>query len=102
MELRIDVEIQVAVTLSRLSIGNTLRMYGEIYGLAQPTTFVIVKNCCEAIKILLKPLVLQKLTKSQIQTIASEFEEVRAIQYIIGAINGSHVPIIAPKIDPAS
>ncbi|HYP42886.1 MAG TPA: transposase family protein [Candidatus Nitrosocosmicus sp.] len=34
--------------------------------------------------------------------IASEFEEVQGISYVIGAVDGSHIPIIAPKIDPAS
>ena len=50
MELGIDVETQVAVTLSRLSTGNTLRMCGEMYGLAESTTSIIVRKCCEAIK----------------------------------------------------
>ena len=89
MELGIDVEIQLVVTLSRLSIGNTLRMYREIYGLAKPTTFIIIRNCCEAIKILLKPVIFQKLTKSRIETISREFEEIRGIPYIIDVVDGS-------------
>ena len=101
MELGIDVETQVAVTLSRLSTGNTLRMCGEVYGLAESTTSVIVMKCCEAIKVLVKPLVFPKFTKERIQNIALEFEKVRGIPYIIGVVDGSHVPIIALKIDPA-
>ena len=34
--------------------------------------------------------------------IALEFESMHGISYILGAINGSHIPIIAPSIDPAS
>ena len=102
MELGIDVETQVVVTLSRLSTGNTLRMCGEIYGLAESTTSIIVRECCEAIKVLVEPLVFLKLTKERIQIMTSEFEKVRGISYIIGVVDGSHVPIIAPKIDPAS
>jgi hypothetical protein len=102
MELGIDVETQVAVTLSRLSTGNTLRMYGEMYDLAESTTSIIVRKCCEAIKVLVKPLVFSKLTKERIQIIASDFEKVRGIPYIIGVVDGNHVPIIAPNIDHAS
>ena len=95
-------EIHVLIIFLRLSTKNILRMYGKIYGLAEPTTSIIAKNCCEAIKILLNPLVFKKLTKCQIQTIVVEFEEIMDKPYIIGAIDGSHVPIIAPKIDHAS
>jgi hypothetical protein len=102
MELGIDVETQVVVTLSRLSTGNTLRMCGEMYDLAKSTTSIIVRKYCEAIKVLVKPLVFPKLTKERIQIIISDFEKVRDIPYIIGAVGGSHVPIIAPNIDPAS
>ncbi|HYP42887.1 MAG TPA: hypothetical protein VEQ18_02590 [Candidatus Nitrosocosmicus sp.] len=63
MELGIDVETQVAVTLSRLWTGNTLRMCGELYGLAESTTSIIVRKCCEAIRVLVKPLVFPTLTK---------------------------------------
>ena len=100
MELGIDVETQVAVTLSRLSTGNTLRMCGEMYGLVESTASVIVRKCCEAIRVLLKPLVFVKLTRQRIEAMALEFEEVRGIPYIIGAVDGSHIPIIAPEVDP--
>ena len=76
-------------------------MCGEIYELAEPTISIIVRNCCEAIKILLKPLVFQKLTKSQIETIAKKFEEIKGIPYVIDAVDSSHIPIIAPRRDPA-
>ena len=102
MEFGIDVETQVAITLSRLSTGNTLRMCGEMYGLVESTSFVIVRKCCEAIRVLLKPLVFQKLTKQRIEAMASEFEELKGIPYIIGAVDGSHIPIIAPKVDSGS
>lgn len=68
MKLRIDVETQVVVTLSQLSTKNILKMCGEMYGVAESTTFVIVRKYCEAIKVLAKPLVFSKLTKERIQT----------------------------------
>ena len=102
MELGIDVETQVAVTLSRLSTGKTLRMCCEMYGLAKSTASVIVRKYCEAIRVLLKPLVFVKLTKQRIEAMASEFEEVRGIPYIIGAVDGSHIPIIALEVDLGS
>ena len=77
-------------------------MCGKMYRLVEPTTSIIVRNCCKAIKTLLKPLIFQKLTKLRIQTIVAKFEEVRGMSYIIGAVDGSHIPIIVPRIDHVS
>jgi hypothetical protein len=42
------------------------------------------------------------LTKNKIKKITTGFERLYEIPYILGAINGSHVPIIVPKVDPKS
>ena len=83
-------------------MDNTLRMCDEMYGLAETTSSVIVRKCYEAIRILLKPLVFVKLTKQRIEAMASEFEELKGISYIIGAVDGSHIPITALEVDPGS
>ncbi len=31
---------------------------------------------------------------------ANEFEELQSIPYVFGVVNGSHISIIAPPIDP--
>ena len=38
----IDVQTRIAVTLVRLATGNTLSMIGDLYGIAESTTSVIV------------------------------------------------------------
>ena len=40
-----------------------------------------------------------KLTPSKIAENIIEFEEIHGILYILCEINGSHIPIVAPKID---
>ena len=57
-----------------------------MYGLAQSTTSVIVRKCCEAIKVLVKSLVFSKFTNSKLV-----FNKVRGIPYIIGVVDDSHV-----------
>ncbi len=41
-----------------------------------------------------------KLTKDKIKEIIVGFESLHGIPYILGAIDGSHIPIVAPKVDP--
>jgi hypothetical protein len=57
---------------------------------------------CVAIRNHLKPLVIPKLTRNKIKEITISFECLHGTPYILGAIDGSHVPIITPKIDPKS
>jgi hypothetical protein len=61
-----------------------------------------MREFCVAIRKHLKPLVIPKLTRNKIEEITFFFECLHGIPYILGAINGSHVPIITPKVDPKS
>jgi hypothetical protein len=47
----------------------------------------------------LKPSV---VPKDKIKKIIVDFETLHGIPYILGAIDGTHIPIIEPKVDPKS
>ena len=91
MTKSIDVETRLAVTLAT---GNTLSMIGDLYGLGISTTSVIVRECCKAIKDHLLPIVIEKSTPENMKRRAVEFESLHGIPYVIGAIDGSHIPIV--------
>jgi hypothetical protein len=46
--------------------------------------------------------VILKLTKDKIEEIIVSFESLHGISYTLGAIDGSHIPIVALKVDPKS
>ena len=94
------VEYRVAITLYRLGSGNTLIMIIDLFGLGENTPSIIVRECCETIRILLTRLVLKRPTLIWMKKIATEFEALHGILLIIGAIDGSHIFIIAPIHDP--
>jgi hypothetical protein len=98
----ISLETRVAISLFRLSIGNTLQICGEVYGISRSSTSIIVREFCATIKKHLKPLVIRKQTESSLRAMAAEFEKLHGIPYIISAVDGSHISIIAPPIDPTS
>jgi hypothetical protein len=102
MRENIPVKVIVAMTLTKLGSGNSLQMCGEVYGIAESMASIIVREFCVAIKKHLKLLVIPKLTKNKIKEITTSFECLYEIPYIVGAIYGSLVPIIAPKVDPKS
>ena len=96
MTTSVDVETRVVVTLARLATGNTLSMIGYLYGIAEITASVIVRECCKAIKEQLLPIVIEKMNPEKMKIISTEFGVIRGIPYVIGAIDGSHIPIVAP------
>ena len=58
----ISVERRIAITLARLASGNSLQMVGDLFGVGLSTSSIIVRECCEAIRIHLRPLVFKKST----------------------------------------
>ena len=96
------VEYRVAIIVYHLESDNTLIMIVDLFGLGGSTTSKIVRKCCEAIRILLKRLVFKKSILVWMKKVAAEFEALHEIQFIIGAIDDSHIPIIVPIHDLVS
>jgi hypothetical protein len=61
---------------------------------------ITMREFCVTIRKHLKLLVTPKLTRNKIKEITISFESLHGIPYILGAIDSSHVPIIAPKVNP--
>jgi hypothetical protein len=91
------VEVKVATVFARLGSGNSLQMFGEVYDIAKNMASIIMREFCVAIRKHLQPLVIPKLTRNKIKEITTNFECLHGIPYIPCAIDGSHVPIIAPR-----
>ena len=75
---------------------------GEPFGIPNSTTSIPLREFCHIVKVHLMPLVISKLTSSRIAKISVDFENLHGIPLILGTIDGNHIPIIAPKVDPKS
>ena len=53
-------ECRVKITLYFLKSDNVLMMIGDLFRLGISSTLEILKKCCEVIRILLRPLILQE------------------------------------------
>ena len=62
-------QTQVVVILHKLPTRNTLSTIGDLYGISENATFVIVHEHCEAVVIHIKPLFIEPLTRKQIVSI---------------------------------
>jgi hypothetical protein len=72
-------------------------MCGEFYGIVENIASIIMREFCLAIRKHLKPLVISKLIKDKIKKIIVGLESLHGIPYILGAIDGNYISIVAPK-----
>jgi hypothetical protein len=71
------------------------QLYEEVYGIAKWTSSIIVKELYVAIKKHLKPLEVPKLTRNKIKETTTSSKSLHRILYILNAISGSHISILA-------
>ena len=78
-----------------MATGDTLHTLADSYDISKSSVSIIMKEVCEGIKSVLRPLVFPKPTLSRMKQITLEFESLHGILYILEAIDGSHISIIA-------
>jgi hypothetical protein len=94
----ISVEERVAMSLARLGTGDGLRMVGEVYGVAEYTISGIVKEFCKMVRLHLQKIFIQTPNENRLGILAKDFERLHNIPYIIGAIDSSHILVLARVI----
>ena len=98
----IPIDVKISITLHRLGSGDSLHAHADLYDISRPSASIIVRNICEGIKKVLGPLVFQIPTLGKMKQIVAEFDNLHEIPYILGTIDGSHIPITASSIDTTS
>ena len=97
MRRAVNVEKRVAITLWHLATNGDYRSIGHMFGVAKGTVCVIVNDVCKAIvKVLLKQYV-RFPSEEQIQDVVKGFETKFGFPQCIGAVDGTHIPILAPN-----
>ena len=96
MRNAISVETRIAISLSRLGTGNGQLLIGDLYGVAESTVSIIVREFCKAVRQHLQRILVQMPSESQFRVLAKEFEALHGIPYVVGAIDGLHIHVLAP------
>ena len=100
MRRAIPVEKRVAVALWRLATGNSYRTTGLVFGVGRCTALKLKDEFCLALLMTAKDFI--KFPRGEVETrrAIEAFQELSCFPQVVGAIDGSHIPIIAPKNDP--
>ena len=94
-----SVESRIATSLQRLGIVNTLCTVGEVYIWGgRKYNFIIVQIFCRSVRVHLQRTFVQFSSPARFRVLVQEFEALHGIPRIIGAIDGSHIPILAHVI----
>ena len=100
MRRAIPVEKGVAVALWRLATGNSYWSTGLVFGVKRCTALNLKDEFCSALLMSAKDFI--KFSKGEAETrrALQAFQEISFFPQVVGAIDGSHIPIITPKNDP--
>ena len=96
----IPLEIRVAVGLSRLATGSTLQVVADLYSIGLSTCHMIFVQFLTSLNSL-KGNYVRWPSSSRMREIALDFERLHGIPNVVGAIDGSHIPIVAPHLHAA-
>ena len=96
----LTVEERMAITLWRLGTNIEYRTIAHLYGVGLSTVCVVVHQVCHAIVRTLSRRYIRLPTGEDAQVIVDGFLSKWGFPQCMGAVDGSHIPIIAPHTDP--
>ena len=95
----IPADQRIAITLWRLGTNVEYRTISHLFGVGLSTVCVLVHQVCQAIVEKLAPRYIKLPNDDSIQTIVDGFLHRWQFPQCAGAIDGSHIPILAPTLN---
>ena len=96
----ITVEKRVSVALWRLATGNSYRTVGLTFGIGRCTAMNVKDEFCSALIRRANDFIKFPKTEAETRQAMQEFLNISRFPQVVGALDGSHIPIKAPKDDP--
>lgn len=91
---------RVAIAIFQLASTTEYRVVGSLFGVSRSTVCNCVREFCRAVIDILMPKFIRIPTPAEMEGMATFFEERWGLPQCIGAIDGSHIPIMRPPKFP--
>ncbi|XP_065193200.1 putative nuclease HARBI1 [Sycon ciliatum] len=95
----VPIRKQLLITLWWLGSKSTMRELADKWGISRSTAWVSVRRVCFALQDM-APLLICWPKGTSIDQVQAEFHAAQHIHGVMGAIDGCHIPIKAPKEAP--
>ena len=90
------------MSISRLATGNSMQSIADLYKIGLSTSQLAVSQFTGAVKSVLLKKYIRWHSANIMDKFAQEFQDLHNIPYVVGAVDGSHIPIIAPRLHAAN
>ncbi|XP_076836809.1 uncharacterized protein LOC143482352 [Brachyhypopomus gauderio] len=94
----VPVNKRVAIALWKLATGSEYRSIGHLFGVSTTTACRCVQDFCAAAETLLVPEQIRYPDERRFRDMAEYIQTRWGLPHCVGAIDGSHIPIIAPRL----
>ncbi|XP_076860382.1 putative nuclease HARBI1 [Brachyhypopomus gauderio] len=96
----VSLERRVAMALIRLSTSTEYRYISELFGVPVPTVCHCVREVCEAVILLLKPVYMHLPGSHELEENARQFHSQYGFPHCVGVIDSLHIPVKSPPQGP--
>ncbi|XP_077056092.1 uncharacterized protein LOC143707263 [Siphateles boraxobius] len=96
----VTIRKRVAIAIWKLATGSEYRTISHLFGVGLSTVFNCVQDFCYAVNRVLLPMHISFPDADKLVELATFFQNRWRVPQCVGAIDGSHIPIIAPEEYP--
>lgn len=97
MRPSVSLEKRVAVALNRLATGSCYTACGIGFGLPKSTANVVKNEFCDILRRKAPNFIKFPKSEAEVQKVIGEFEHISLFPHVAGALDSTHIKIIAPK-----
>lgn len=98
MRSAIPIQVKVTVSISRLATSNFMQSIADLYRIHLSTSQQIVNQFTHVVKLLLLKRFIRWPSTTTMDKFARKFEDIHGISYVVGAVDGSQIPTVAPNL----
>ena len=98
----VSVEKQVAIFLYYIVDEGRMRKTANAFGIAKSTASIVIRRVAHAISGNLSSLIKLPTTDDEVEHLANRFYDAHGFPQCIGAVDGTHVCIAKPNVEPTS
>lgn len=97
MRPSVTLEKRVAVALNRLATGSCYTACGVSFGLPKSTANVVKNEFCDILRRKAANFIKFPKSEDEVRQVIGGFEDISVFPHVAGALDGTHIKIIAPK-----